>query len=125
MQVPFRESSAATSAHHVGLARRDVDLGAGIDEALGDHLADAAAAPGDECGLAGNVEEIRGGHRSIVPVAVTARPMPGAAHQDAGPDPEGLVLDQEGRAVVRRRSSRPPRRRRRRSSSPAGGAGTR
>ena len=44
---------------HLGLARRDVDRHAGVDEALGDHRADAAAPAGDECGLAGDVEEVR------------------------------------------------------------------
>ena len=72
-----------------------------VDESLGDHPADAPRPAGDERGLAGDVEEVRGGHRPIVPAALTgAANAERAAHQDAGADPQGLVLDQEGGAVV-------------------------
>ena len=40
------------------LARGDVDLHPGIHVALGDHLADAAAAAGDQGGLPRDVEEV-------------------------------------------------------------------
>jgi hypothetical protein len=43
---------------HVGLAGRDVDLRARLDEPPGDHQADAPGAPGDDGGLALDGEEI-------------------------------------------------------------------
>ena len=56
---------------------------------------------GDEGRLAGDGEEVGGGHRPIVPARASRRGQcQRAAHQDAGPDPQRLVLDEEGRAVV-------------------------
>ncbi len=111
--------------HHVGLAGRDVDLDAGIDEALGDHLADAAGATGDQRRLPGNVEEVRGGHRPIVPAGVMVRPMPGRCAPAHWPRPAGTRPRRGRSGCGASRSNRPPHRRPRRSSSPAGGAGTR
>ena len=49
MQVPPpAESFGGRGVAVGGLARGDVDLGAPCDEALGDHLADAARAAGDQ-----------------------------------------------------------------------------
>ena len=61
---PFFESSAATRVADVLLARRDVDLRAGLDEAVGDHEADAARAAGHERDLAADVEKVR--HRGVI-----------------------------------------------------------
>ena len=41
----------------LGLARGDIDLGAGIDEAASDHLADAATPAGDQYDLAIDIKE--------------------------------------------------------------------
>jgi hypothetical protein len=46
------DSSAAVCIAGRGLAGRDVDLGALVQEAGGDHAADAARAAGDERGAA-------------------------------------------------------------------------
>ncbi len=53
----------------VGLARRDVDGGAGVDEPLGDHPADAAGPPGHQRRLALDGEEVRAAHGAILPEA--------------------------------------------------------
>ena len=55
--TPARESSAASVVARVGLARGDVDVGAGLDEAARDHLADAPAAAGHQHHLARYVKE--------------------------------------------------------------------
>ena len=51
----------------IRLARRDVDRRTGLHEALGDHLADAPCPPGDQCRLAGDVEEVRWSSAPLCP----------------------------------------------------------
>ncbi len=77
------------------LARGDVDRRPGVDEALGDHPADAAAAAGHECGLAVDGEEVRGAHGVILarggagspirPVLLPASPPPSVSPPPHGP----------------------------------------
>src|SRR6185369_955547 len=69
------------------LSRRNVDLRAGVDEAFGDHEADAARAARNERHLAANVEEVL--HRGVIaPRADEVKPYgPGGGLIDEGHGP--------------------------------------
>src|SRR5213079_1683584 len=76
---------------HLGLARGDVDLGAGLDEAARDHEPDAARAAGHEGDLAVDGEEVR--HRRHHAAAARGREGPVASgtspdHYHARPSEE-------------------------------------
>ena len=59
---PLSRIAAATSSHGAGIARRDHDPAAGLGKRLGDRPADAAARPGHDRDLAGQIEQV---HRAL------------------------------------------------------------
>src|SRR5207244_5281422 len=97
---------------HLGLARRDVHLRAGLDEAAGDHEPDAARAAGHEGHLAVDGEEVR--HRRHHAAAARGREGPAAPpgagldHYHAGPSEDmKRAMDAALRRLARMLERRP------------------